>query len=82
MEATAEELKNGLRWRRMPVGGLKVDLVQRLAGCSYPPWPRAEGFVAAAWAAQVARQRLPLCAFRSETDLADPVGRVLSTSRR
>ncbi|CAK0873283.1 unnamed protein product, partial [Prorocentrum cordatum] len=68
-EATVAELKEELRWRKLPVGGLKADLIVRLTRDGGQHMASSEGLAAAAWAARLVPGRVPIRAFRSDASL-------------
>ncbi|CAK0847732.1 unnamed protein product [Prorocentrum cordatum] len=68
-EATVAELKEELRWRKLPVGGLKADLIVRLTRDGGQHMASSEGLAAAAWAAWLVPGRVPIRAFRSDASL-------------
>ncbi|CAK0818942.1 unnamed protein product, partial [Prorocentrum cordatum] len=68
-EATVAELKEELRWRKLPVSGLKADLIVRLTRDGGQHMASSEGLAAAAWAARLVPGRVPIRAFRSDASL-------------
>ncbi|CAK0873076.1 unnamed protein product [Prorocentrum cordatum] len=78
-EATVAELKEELRWRKLPVSGLKADLIVRLTrdGGQHIS---SEGLAAAAWAARLVPGRMPIRAFRSDASLGSHLGALLSST--
>ena len=80
-EATVAELKEELRWRKLPVSGLKADLIIRLTRDGSQNMASSEGLAAAAWAARLVPGRVPIRAFRSDASLGSHVGTLLSSTR-
>ena len=79
-EATVAELKEELRWRKLPVGGLKADLIVRLTRDGGQHMASSEGLAAAAWAARLVPGRVPIRAFRSDASLGSHLGALLSST--
>ncbi|CAK0858488.1 unnamed protein product [Prorocentrum cordatum] len=73
-EATVAELKEELRWRKLPVSGLKADLIVRLTRDDGQHMASSEGLAAAAWAARLVPGRVPIRAFRSDASLGSHLG--------
>ncbi|CAK0902772.1 unnamed protein product [Prorocentrum cordatum] len=79
-EATVAELKEELRWRKLPVSGLKADLIVRLTRDGGQHMASSEGLAAAAWAARLVPGRVPIRAFRSDASLGAHLGALLSST--
>ena len=79
-EATVVELKEELRWRKLPVSGLKADLIIRLTRDGGQDMASSEGLAAAAWAARLVRGKVPIRAFRSDASLGSYIGALLSST--
>ena len=79
-EATVAELKEELRWRKLPVSGLKADLIIRLTRDGGQYLASSEGLAAAAWAERLAPGKVPIQAFRSDASLGSYIGSLLSST--